>query len=260
MGNITVKQFEPPLGVYAQGGRGAIRQDQFLAVFDVTVDLNGCYAIIVELVEDNSETLTVLSFGQATSFDRTIAANTSGGRIQTYCFKAGQARTFSVTSDTPPPSGKPALQPRFEAAPLPPLEGYWPQEEIGSEIEIRLEIDVYLIQPTPCAGDDQCAPTPISELRDEDPRIEYKGDEVDVDLKDGTDPALRTGSEVGKTVGGSLLGNRIVPPTDEQRDVALAFALNETKRLRKQVRRLQSRRSPLLIARPVEDPLQEQLK
>ena len=252
MGNITVKQFEPPFGVYAQGGRGAIRQDQFLAVFDVTVDLNGCYAIIVELVEDNSETLTILSFGQATSFDRAIAANTSGGRIQTYCFKAGQARTFSITSDTPAPAGKPALQSRFEATPLPPLEGYWPQEEIGSEIEIRLEINVYLIRPTPCTGDDQCTPTPINELRDEDPRIEFVGDEVDVDIKDGIDPALRAGGELGKAVGGAILGSRTVSPTDEQRDVALAFALNETKRLRKQVRRMQSRRSLLSIASPAE--------
>jgi hypothetical protein len=99
-------------------------------------------------------------------------------------------------------------------------------------------------------------PTPINGLRDEDPRIELESDEIDVDLYDGTDPALRAGGEVGKAAGASLLGSRVVSPTDQQRDAVLAFALNKTKRLRKEVRRLRSSRGPFVVARPVEDKLQ----
>jgi len=240
MGTVSLKQFDLPGNVFGRGGVAPIRQDQFLAVFDVAVDLNGCYAVVVRLVEDNSETLTIISFGSASSFDRTIAANTSA-EVKAYCFDAGATRTFSISTSTAPPKGQAPLQPPATAVQLAPLNGFWPKSEVGSEIEVRLEVNVYLLRPTPCGPDDDCPPAKTNGLRDMEPRVSFASTLVDVELLDGDDPLINTLGDVGKASAKGLLG--FAGPADKPSDdsnQALAFVVGETARLRRETRRLQS--------------------
>ncbi|MEZ5287248.1 MAG: hypothetical protein R2712_21090 [Vicinamibacterales bacterium] len=240
MGTISLDRFDVPDRVFGRGGVAPIRQDQFLAVFDVTVDLNGCYVIVVRLVEDNSETATILTFGTTTSFDRTIAANTSA-QAMAYCFDQGRPRTFSIAPTTPPAPGQAPLQPPGNAVALAPLEGFWPKSEVGSEIEVRLEVDVYLIRPRPCGPDSDCPVTAVNGLRDTEPRVQFQSGLVDIELIDGDDPAVNALRMLGTQGAKAALG--FARPGDaESGDGSRAFALiaSELSRQRRRARRLQA--------------------
>lgn len=246
MANINISRLELPGKVYGGNGRNPIRQDQFLAEFEVTVDLNGCYAIDVRLVEDDDQIISV-----GLNRDEVIAAHTRA-TYPCYCFTQGQGRLFSITTTAPPLGNGQPLMPNPRAVTLDNLEGYWPQSDTGSELEVRLEVSVYLCRPARCETDNQCTVTPARIVKEQTPRVEGKSTEQDIDLLDGPEPGEVIGPlilEGGKAAVGQLRSAQ--PSIDATQFLVMA---DEITRLKRQVKRIQAQRNDFsLVVGRLED-------
>jgi len=181
MANVKIKNFDMPPNVF---GDGPVRKDQFLAEFDIAVDLNGCYAIVVQLIEDDSQL-----FSLWLNSDEVIASNTQA-RCKTYCFSADTKRSFFIR-----PS-KPALKKRntlklknAKAEQLDDLEGTWPESDAGNAFEAYLKVEVYLVKPTPCSGDSICEEFSALKLKKMDPHVSFETPlKEDIGILDGDEP------------------------------------------------------------------------
>ncbi|MEH6548159.1 MAG: hypothetical protein V7701_17115 [Sneathiella sp.] len=156
-----------------------VSANEFFLEFDVTVDKDGCFAIKIELVEDDP------------AYDDIILDNTDAF-IATNCFTAGTKKTFRITARDPAPAGSTApTAPATGTTTLPPLDGKWPLSDglFDTDIELSFDIKVYYIGP--CSATNTCEPTAVGAL--DNPYMHHHSTPVDRTLT-GTIRTVQTAS------------------------------------------------------------------
>jgi hypothetical protein len=143
--------------------------------FTVTVNADGCYAIAVVVLDDDT-----------TSGDDIVASNLANCELTCICLKRGQAQKFSINAggDQPKPAPKPGhIQ-------LDNLTGVWPKDDgiLDNTLELYVTIDVYNCGFEECTPGGDCQRTLVTgRLKYTTPVVSYtnKSEPQDTEIVDG---------------------------------------------------------------------------
>jgi hypothetical protein len=130
--NIHVADEQPAMTTRPKEGE-AVSSDQFALDFDVDIEIEGCYAIDVVLMESRL-------FG-----DDVVLENRSA-TVPRFCLGSG-THSFRVGTSTPAPAGAtPMPTPPTGAETLPPIDGKWPAKHgLSSTAQLYYVIRLYRI-------------------------------------------------------------------------------------------------------------------
>ncbi len=212
MAEVTFQRVELPDSAFR---RESIRSDQFFAEFDVKVDVPGCYAIDVKLVQDKFAIPNI-----------NIAVDDSANSKKCYCFDDSRTQKFSVTTSNPPipDSGKTAFPPTGTA--LDPIRGKWPEDDgiFDDTLQLFVQVTVYSCEAA-CDTTKKCEPISRRKLKRK-PVALGKTDTHDTDVEDGVgvdkgigqiEKAVSAGASAGSSFipkgGGKMKSFRSVLPT-----------------------------------------------
>ena len=123
-------------------GGGPIREDEFQAVFKVTVYEAGCYAIRP----------TLRAYTRIPIVPDTDVGYVGGALIKCYCFAANEEQTFYVRGHgSPPADAEIPPVPGGRATRLRDLEGTWPKRDFPFDnLELYVRVEVLLCSRGDC--------------------------------------------------------------------------------------------------------------
>jgi hypothetical protein len=166
---VTFVNLETPDGV---SKNTPVKSNQFSVEFKVRVVHAGCYATSVKLWR----------YSRLPGANRVVASDESS-RLQCYCFKGQQERTFFVSADGT--SQNPLSPTDPNVTKLSPLTGTWPPYDLPTDtMELFVEVRVYLCKDGACTAT-SCETLRSRDLRDMDDTGKAKTERHDCDIKNG---------------------------------------------------------------------------